>query len=262
MNRSIWTAATGMQAQQLNIDVISNNLANVSTTGYKKSRADFHDLIYQTLQGAGMASSSETMVPTGMQVGLGVRTAAIQKIFLQGDYVKTDNELDIAIDGKGFFQVLLPNGETAYTRSGAFKLDADGRIVNSDGYVVLPEMTIPSDTVRVNVGTDGTITVLQSGSTNTTEVGTLELAQFPNPAGLESLGRTLYRATEASGDAVTGTAGEDGFGTITQGYLEMSNVDVVDEMVAMIIGQRAYEINSKAVQTSDEMLQMVNNLRR
>ena len=262
MNRSLWSAATGMQAQQLNIDVVSNNLANISTTGYKKSRADFHDLIYQTLQTPGMASSSETMVPTGMQVGLGVRTAAIQKILLQGDYTKTDNELDLAIDGKGFFQILLPNGETAYTRSGAFKLDRDGRIVNSDGYVVLPEMSIPTDTTTINVGTDGTVSIVQAGQTNPTELGTLELAQFANPAGLENLGRTLYQISEASGDAVTGTAGEDGFGGITQGFLEMSNVNVVDEMVAMIIGQRAYEANSKALQTSDAMLQIVNNLKR
>lgn len=262
MQRSIWTAATGMQAQQLNIDIIANNLANVNTTGFKKSRADFQDLIYQTIQAPGMASSSETMVPTGMQVGHGVRTAAIQKMFIQGDYLKTENELDVALDGRGFFQVLLPNGETAYTRSGAFKLDADGRVVNSEGYVLLPEMTIPSDTVKINIGADGTVTVTQAGSSAATQVGAIELAYFPNPAGLESMGRNEFRATDASGDAVTGTPGEDGLGTLTQGFLEMSNVDVVDEMVAMIMGQRAYEINSKAIQTSDQMLQMVNNLKR
>jgi flagellar basal-body rod protein FlgG len=262
MQRSLWSAATGMQAQQLNVDIIANNLANISTTGFKKSRADFHDLMYQTLQAPGMASSSETMVPTGMQVGLGVRTAAVQRMFMQGDYTKTDNELDLAIDGDGFFQVLLPDGETGYTRSGAFKLDRDGRIVNSDGYVVLPEMTIPSDTTKINVGTDGTVSVTQAGQTNPTELGTLELAQFANPAGLDGLGRTLFKPSESSGDAVTGTAGQDGFGGITQGFLEMANVNVVDEMVAMIIGQRAYEANSKAVQTSDSMLQIVNNLKR
>jgi flagellar basal-body rod protein FlgG len=251
-----------MQAQQLNVDIIANNLANISTTGFKKSRADFHDLIYQTLQAPGMASSSETMVPTGMQVGLGVRTAAVQRIFIQGDYTKTDNELDLAIEGKGFFQVLLPNGETGYTRSGAFKLDRDGRIVNSDGYAVLPEMTVPTDTVKLNVGTDGTVSVLQAGQTNPTQLGAFELVQFANPAGLDSEGRTLYKPSESSGDAVTGKAGENGFGGITQGFLEMSNVNVVDEMVAMIIGQRAYEANSKAVQTSDSMLQIVNNLKR
>ena len=263
MQRSLWTAATGMQAQQLNVDIISNNLANVNTTGFKKSRADFHDLIYSTLQAPGMASSAETMVPTGMQVGHGVRTAAIQRMFLQGDYLQTGNELDVAVDGKGFFQVLLPNGETAYTRSGAFKVDADGRIVNSDGYVLLPEMTVPEDTVSINIGTDGTVSVIQAGNAAApTELGIIEMAYFPNPAGLEALGRTLFRETEASGDPVVGIAGQDGLGTLTQGFLEMSNVNVVDEMVALIIAQRAYEANSKAVTTSDTMLGIVNNLKR
>ena len=263
MQRSLYTAATGMQAQQLNVDVTSNNLANVSTAGFKKSRADFHDLMYQTLQAPGMASSEETMVPTGRQVGHGVRTAAIQRIFLQGDYMQTGNELDWAIDGKGFLQVLTPDGETAYTRAGSLKLDVDGRIVNSDGYVVLPEITVPDDTVQINVGTDGTVTAVQSGDRGAvTELGQVQLAYFANQAGLEAMGRTLYRATEASGDAIIGTPGEDGLGTITQGFLEMSNVDVVDEMVALIVGQRAYEVNSKAVQTSDQMLQTVNNLKR
>ncbi len=262
MQRSLWTAATGMQAQQLNVDITSNNLANVNTTGFKKSRADFHDLMYQTLQAPGTSSSSETMVPTGMQIGHGVRTAAIQRMFIPGDYLQTGNDLDIAVDGKGFFQVLLPNGETAYTRSGAFKMDANGRIVNSDGYVLLPEMTVPQNAITVNIGTDGTVSVTEPGNAAPTQLGILETAYFPNPAGLDAMGRTLYRPTQASGDAVVGTPGQDGLGTLTQGFLEMSNVNVVDEMVALIVGQRAYEANSKAVSTADQMLGIVNGLKR
>jgi len=262
MQRSIWTGATGMQAQQTNIDVISNNLANVNTTGFKKSRADFHDLMYQTMQAPGMASSDETMVPTGMQIGHGVRAAAIQKIFLQGSYQQTSNQLDVAIDGKGFFKVQLPNGDEAYTRSGAFKLDADGKVVNSDGYKLLEEITIPKDATDINIGTDGKVTATVAGDTSAQTIGEIKLTMFPNQAGLESMGRTLYRETDASGDPIEGIPGQDGFGSLTQGFLEMSNVNVIDEMVGLIIGQRAYEVNSKAVETSDQLLQMVNNLKR
>lgn len=262
MIRALWTAATGMHAQQLNIDVIANNMSNVNTTGFKRSRADFQDLLYQTLRLAGTASSTGTEVPTGIQVGHGVRTVAVQKIFLQGDYQQTQNQLDMAIEGDGFFQVLQPDGDIGYTRAGAFKLDSDGRIVTSDGYALEPEISIPEDTINLTIGPDGTISVLQAGETEASEVGNIELAMFPNAGGLKSIGRNLYITTDASGDPITGTPGEEGFGTIAQGFLEMSNVNVVEEMVNMITSQRAYEINSKVIQASDEMLQTANNVKR
>jgi flagellar basal-body rod protein FlgG len=262
MLRTLWIAASGMQAQTLNIDVIANNLANVNTAGFKRSRADFQDLLYETLRPPGVASASGNQVPTGIQLGQGTRPVATQKIFLQGDYQHTQNELDMSIEGNGFFQVLQPSGEVAYTRAGAFKLDSEGRIVNSDGYFIEPAIAVPTDTVQISIGTDGTVSVLQAGETEPTEIGTIQLARFVNPAGLNSIGRSLYLPTSASGDAITGTAGEDGFGTIAQGYLEMSNVRVVEEMVNMIVAQRAYEINSKGIQAADEMLQMANNVKR
>jgi flagellar basal-body rod protein FlgG len=262
MLRTLWIAASGMQAQTLNIDVIANNLANVNSAGFKRSRADFQDLLYETLRPAGSPSSEGNQIPTGIQIGHGTRPVAVQKIFLQGDYQLTQNELDLAIEGNGFFQVTLPNGETAYTRSGAFKLDSEGRIVTSDGFLMEPEITIPTDATMVTVGTDGTVSILRAGQIEPDEIGTLQLAKFANPAGLKSIGRNLFQPSVASGDAVTGTAGEDGFGTIAQGYLEMSNVNVVEEMVNMITAQRAYEINSKAIQAADEMLQMANNVKR
>ena len=262
MIRSLWSAATGMQAQTLNIDVISNNLANVSTSGFKKSRADFQDLLYQTLRSPGVASSADTEVPTGIQVGHGVRPAATQKIFTQGDFQNTGNQLDMAIEGDGFFQIIQPNGEIAYTRAGTFKLDSDGRVVTSDGFPLEPELTIPTDTVALSIGTDGTVSVLLAGEGEASVIGNIELAQFINPAGLNSIGRNLFLPTSSSGDVTTGVPGEDGYGTIAQGYLEMSNVSVVDEMVNMIVAQRAYETNSKTIQASDEMLQTATNLRR
>jgi flagellar basal-body rod protein FlgG len=251
-----------MQAQALNIDVIAHNLANVNTSGFKKSRADFQDLLYETLRPAGVASSQGSQVPTGIQLGHGARPAAVQKIFVQGDYQQSKNQLDMAIEGEGFFQILQPNGEVAYTRDGTFKMDSEGRIVNSDGFLMEPEISVPSDSTSISIGTDGTVSVLQAGETEPSEVGTIQLARFINPAGLQSIGRNLFLPTSASGDAITGTAGEDGFGTIAQGFLEMSNVSVVEEMVNMITAQRAYEINSKAIKTSDEMLQMANNVKR
>ena len=262
MIRSLWTSATGMQAQELNIDVIANNLANVNTSGFKKSRAEFQDLLYESMRSAGAASSQDTIVPTGIQLGHGTRPAAVQKMFTQGDFQNTTNELDWAIEGDGFFQIEIPNGDTSYSRSGEFKLDADGRIVNPDGFPLVPEMTIPTDTISISVGMDGTVSVIEAGDATPTELGTLQLARFVNPAGLRSLGKNLYAPTEASGDEITGTAGENGFGTIAQGFLEMSNVSVVDEMVSMITAQRAYETNSKVIQTADDMLQMANNLKR
>jgi len=262
MSRALSIAASGMQAQSLNIDVISNNLANVSTTGFKRSRADFQDLLYQNIRAAGAASSSENQVPTGIQLGQGTRPVATQKIFIQGNYQNTGNELDIAIEGSGFFQIMQPNGEIAYSRSGAFKLNSEGKIVTSDGYPLEPEISIPSNSVSVTIGMDGTVSALKAGEVSSTEIGTIELAQFPNQAGLSSIGRNLYLKTEASGDETIGTAGKDGRGTLSQGNLEMSNVSVVDEMVNMITAQRAYEINSKSIQAADEMLQMANNLKR
>jgi len=261
MIRSLWIAATGMQAQSFNIDVIANNLANVNTSGYKRSRADFQDLLYQTLRPSGVPSSADTQVPTGIQIGHGTKPVATQKIFIQGNNQATQNELDMAIEGDGFFQILRPNGDMAYTRSGAFKLDKEGRIVNSDGLPLEPEIAIPSDAISVNIGYDGTISAFLSGETEATELGTIELSRFINPAGLNSIGMNLYLETEASGDPITGIAGEDGLGSISQGYLEMSNVRVVDEMVKMISAQRAYEINSKSIKAADEMLQIANNLK-
>jgi flagellar basal-body rod protein FlgG len=251
-----------MKSQSLNIDVISNNLANVNTTGFKSSRADFQDLLYETLRQAGTSSSENSDVPTGIQVGHGSRPVASHKIFTQGDFQQTKNELDIAIEGEGFFQILQPNGETAYSRDGAFKMDRDGRIVTSDGFVMEPEITIPSDSISLSIGLDGTVSVLQAGSSAPTEIGTITVARFVNPAGLHSIGRNLYLPTNASGDAIVGTAGEDGLGTLAQGFLEMSNVSVVDEMVKMITAQRAYEINSKTIQAADDMLQQANNVKR
>jgi len=262
MIRSLWTSASGMKSQSLNIDVISNNLANVNTTGFKSSRADFQDLLYETLRQAGTSSSESTDVPTGIQVGHGSRPVAAHKIFTQGDFQQTKNELDIAIEGGGFFQILQPNGETAYTRDGAFKMDRDGRMVTPDGFVMEPEIAIPSDSISLSIGLDGTVSVMQAGSNSPTEIGTITLARFVNPAGLHSIGRNLYLPTNASGDAIVGTAGEDGLGSLAQGFLEMSNVSVVDEMVKMITAQRAYEINSKAIQAADDMLQQANNIKR
>lgn len=262
MIRSLWTSATGMQAQTINIDVISNNLANVSTSGFKKSRAEFQDLLYETLQPPGSSSSQDTEVPSGVQLGHGTRPSAVLKIFTQGSLENTTNELDLAIEGDGFFQIMLPNGETAYTRAGEFKLDSEGRIVTADGFALEPELTIPTDAKSITVGMDGTVSVLQAGDATPSEIGSIELARFVNPSGLISMGKNLFLTSNASGDNITGTAGEDGFGTLAQGFLEMSNVSVVDEMVNMITAQRAYEVNSKAIQTADEMLQTANNVKR
>lgn len=262
MIRSLWTAASGMQAQTSNIDVISNNLANVNTAGFKRSRADFQDLLYETIRLPGTDTAGGSQVPTGIQIGHGTRTVATQKIFIQGDFEHTQNELDMAIEGQGFFQITQANGDIAYTRAGNFKIDSEGRIVSPDGFLLEPEITIPTDALAVSISTDGVVSVLQPGQSQPTQVGSLELARFVNPAGLQNIGRNLYTQTGASGDPTTGTPGEDGFGTIAQGYLEMSNVSVVDEMVNMITAQRAYEINSKAIQAADEMLQTANGLKR
>ncbi|MBI5639112.1 MAG: flagellar basal-body rod protein FlgG [Nitrospirae bacterium] len=262
MIRSLFTAATGMEAQKLNIDVISNNLSNVNTVGYKRSRADFQELLYQTLRTPGATSAEGSEIPSGIQVGLGVRPVAVQKMFQQGDFVHTGNSLDLVIEGDGFFQVLMPDGTIGYSRSGAFKMDSEGRIVNSDGYPMEPAITIPSNTVTTTVGSDGKVTVLQAGSNTPTEIGQIEIARFINPGGLNAMGRNLYLPTASSGEATTGNPGAEGRGTINQGFVEMSNVNIVEEMVNMIISQRAYEIASKAVSASDEMLQTANNMKR
>jgi flagellar basal-body rod protein FlgG len=234
----------------------------VNTAGFKRSRVDFQDLLYETMRPPGTSTAGDGQVPTGIEIGHGTRTAATQKIFIQGDFQHTENELDIAIEGDGFFQIVQANGDIAYTRAGNFKIDSEGRIVSPDGFLISPEITLPTDAMAVSIGTDGTVSVLQPGQTEPTEVGSIELARFVNPAGLQSMGRSLYGQTAASGDPINGTPGEDGYGTIAQGYLEMSNVSVVDEMVNMITAQRAYEINSKAIQAADDMLQAANNLKR
>jgi flagellar basal-body rod protein FlgG len=261
MIRALWTAASGMQAQQLNMDVVANNLANVNTAGFKKSRADFHDIMYQHLKTTGAPSTSTTQT-VGIQIGLGTKAAAVTKLFTPGNFTQTGNELDIAIEGEGFFQIRLPDGTTGYSRAGAFKKDNQGRIVNSDGYPLVPETVIPNNATKVNVGNDGTISVLQAGQVATTTIGNIQLATFSNQSGLFSMGHNIYQNTDSSGAANTGTPGQNGIGITTQGVLEMSNVSVMEEMVNMIVGQRAYEVNSKAVQASDEMLQQANNLKR
>jgi flagellar basal-body rod protein FlgG len=251
-----------MQGQALNVDVIANNLANVNTTGFKRSRADFQDLLYQNLRIAGAASSAGTELPTSNQIGLGTKVAAVAKIFNQGDYKQTGNELDLAIDGNGFFQITTPDGEISYSRAGSFKMDGDGNIVTPDGYLLQPQITIPNNAIQLTVGPDGTVTVMNAGETTPSEIGKIETARFANPAGLNAIGKNLFMESETSGSPTTGTPGQDGLGTISQGYLEMSNVNVVEEMVYMIVAQRAYEINGKAIQTADEMLQMANNVKR
>jgi flagellar basal-body rod protein FlgG len=262
MIRSLWTAATGMQGQSTNVDVIANNIANVNTIGFKKSRVDFQDLLYDTLREPGAASSDSTEVPTGVQLGHGARVVAVTKQFSPGEYTNTKNELDLAIVGHGFFKIQLPSGEDAFTRAGSFSLDSSGRIVNPDGFVLEPEITIPTDTISLSVGMDGTVSVIQAGDTEQTEVGTIELSRFINPSGMKSIGKNLYLPSDASGDEISGTPAENGLGYIEQGYLEMSNVSVVDEMVNMITAHRAYELNSKIVIVSDEMLSMSNNVKR
>jgi len=261
MIRALWTAASGMQAQQLNIDVIANNLANVNTTGFKKSRADFQDVMYQNIKTTGAPTTNSTQA-AGIEIGLGTTPAAVTKVFTAGNITQSGNELDMAIEGEGFFQIQMPDGTTSYSRAGSFKRDGQGRVVTTEGYPLMPEMVIPSNATKINVGNDGTVSVVQSGQGSATTIGTIQLATFQNPAGLSSQGRNLYKITDASGDATTGTAGQNGIGTISQGFLEMSNVNVMEEMVNMIVGQRAYEINSKAVQAADDMLQQANNLKR
>lgn len=262
MLRSLYTASTGMLAQQTQIDTTSNNIANVNTIGFKKQRAEFSDLMYQVMEHAGSSTSATTLSPTGIEVGLGVRPTAITKMFTQGNFQETGNNLDVAITGNGFFQIELPNGNIAYTRNGSFKLDANGSVVNSDGYRLIPEITIPEDTTNVDIGIDGTVSVVQAGQTEANQIGQIELTNFINPAGLHALGDNLLSNTEASGDPINGVAGTDGLGQMRQGFVELSNVQLVVELTDLITGQRAYEASSKSIVTSDEMLQTVNQLKR
>ncbi len=263
MLRALRTAATGMFAQELQVDTISNNLANVNTTGYKKAKIEFQDLLYQTRRALGVANTQGVNIPTEVQIGHGTAAGSVQKMFSQGDVNATDNPLDVAIDGDGFFQILKNDGRIVYTRDGSFKVSADGRLVTSGGYVLEPEITLPADTISINISLSGVVSVTTSGdSSDPIEVGRFELVRFMNPAGLESLGGNLYQATIASGEPFVGTPGTDNIGRLRQGYLEMSNVQVVEEMINMIVAQRAYEINSKSVRTAEEMLTTASNLRR
>jgi flagellar basal-body rod protein FlgG len=262
MIRALYTAATGMEAQQLNIDVIANNLANVSTSGFKKSRADFQDLLYQTLQEPGSPATGTTQLPTGIQVGLGVKPAAVQRIQLQGDFNQTTNPLDVAIEGDGFLQVTLPDGNTAFTRAGSLKLDSTGSLVTSEGDAITPQISIPQGAEGITIGSDGTVSVKLTGQPTASQVGSIQTARFANPAGLRAEGRNLFRETETSGSPELGTPGQDGHGSLQQGFLESSNVSVVEELVAMITGQRAYEINSRAVSAADDMLKTASTIGR
>jgi flagellar basal-body rod protein FlgG len=260
MIRSLWISKTGLEAQQTRMDVISNNLANVNTAGFKRSRAVFEDLLYQTMRQPGAQSSQQTQLPSGLQIGTGVRPVATERIFTQGNLQQTGNDKDLAIQGAGFFQVLLPDGSAGYTRDGSFQVDNQGQLVTSSGYVLQPAMTIPENAQSVTIGRDGTVSVMQSGAAQPVQVGTLQLATFINPAGLESKGENLYVETGASGNPNTNTPGTNGAGLLLQGYVETSNVNVVEELVSMIQTQRAYEINSKAISTSDQMLQRLSQI--
>ena len=260
--RSLDIAGTGMQAQQTNVEVISNNIANMTTTGFKRRRAEFQDLIYQNLRRVGSSSSDTgTVVPSGAQVGLGVRTAAIYRIGEQGNLQQTSNSLDMAISGNGYFQVTLPSGETAYTRDGTFGLAPDGTIVTADGYTVQPGLTIPSNATNVTINRTGQVQVTLSGQTAPTTVGSVQLAVFPNEAGLDAQGENLFLQTAASGNPVTGAPAAPGFGAVMQGFVETSNVNVVTEITNLITAQRAYEMNSRVITTSDQMMSTLTNLR-
>lgn len=261
MLKSLNTAATGMAAQQSNMDVIANNIANVNTTGFKKSRAEFEDLMYQTQREPGSASGLNAYSPNGVQTGLGVRTAAIQKDFDMGSAVMTKNPLDLQIEGSGFFQVLTPDGQIAYTRDGSFKKDPNGRMIDKNGNLLQPEITIPPNITGIEIGGAGDVNVTTGLNDPGTSLGQIDIATFINPAGLKAVGKNLFIPTSASGQAVTVRPGTGGSGALAQGQLEASNVNIVDEMVNMITAQRAYETNSKVIQASDQMLQAVNNLR-
>ncbi len=260
MIRSLWISKTGLDAQQTQMDVISNNLANVSTTGFKRSRAVFEDLLYQNIRQPGAQSSQQTQLPSGLQLGTGVRPVATERVHTQGNLQQTGNSKDVAIQGDGFFQVLLPDGTTAYTRDGSFQTDSQGQLVTSSGYPVQPAINIPINAQSLSVGRDGVISITLPGTAAASQIGSIQLATFINPAGLLSKGENLYVESAASGNANTNTPGTNGAGLVSQGYVETSNVNVVEELVNMIQTQRAYEINSKAITTSDQMLQKLTQM--
>jgi len=263
MIRALYSAASGMTAQQMNVDNIAHNLANANTTGYKARRAQFQDLLYQTVVQPGSASGQQTTVPTGLQVGLGTRTSSNEILFTQGSFAQTDNPLDMVIQGKGFFQIRRPSGELAYTRSGAFHLDKDGNIVTQDGNPLEPQITLPSAAQQVSIGQDGTVSYTLPNQSAAQQAGQIQLATFVNPAGLNSIGANLYLPTDSSGDPTVGTpGGQEGLGSVLQGYTEQSNVSVVEEFINLIVAQRGYEANSKVVKAADDMYQQVNNLTR
>ncbi len=259
MNPALWIGKTGLDAQQTRMAVISNNLANVSTAGFKRGRAVFEDLLYQNVRQVGAQSSQDTQLPSGLMLGTGVRTVATEKLFTQGNIVQTENPLDMAIQGRGFFQILLPDGSLGYTRDGSFQVDSQGQIVNASGYVLQPGINIPENAISVTIGSDGIISALTPGATAPTTLGNLQLADFVNPVGLQPMGDNLFLESAASGSPQTGTPGQNGIGTLVQGSIESSNVNVVEELVNMIEAQRAYEMNSKAISTTDQMLAYVSN---
>jgi flagellar basal-body rod protein FlgG len=263
MIRALFSAASGMDAQQMNVDNIAHNLANANTVGFKMRRAQFQDLLYQNLVQPGAAASAQTVVPSGLQVGLGARPSSNEIIFTQGNFQTTQNPLDVVIQGRGFFQVRRPSGELAYTRAGTFQLDRDGNLVTADGDPLEPQVTVPPDAQSITIAQDGTVSFLQPGQTAAQIAGQIQLANFPNPAGLSGIGRNLYTPTDASGDPIIGNpGGQEGLGTLLQGYTEQSNVSVVEEFVNLIMSQRAYEANSRVVRTADQMYEEVNNLTR
>jgi flagellar basal-body rod protein FlgG len=255
--RALWVAKTGLDAQQTRMAVIANNLANVNTTGFKKSRAIFEDLVYQNIRQVGAQSTQNTQLPTGLQLGTGVRTVATEKLHTQGNIQQTENSLDVAINGRGFLQILMPNGDINYTRDGSLKLDSTGQLVTSGGLTLEPSITVPNDAISITIGRDGTVSVLQPGNATPVEVGQVQTADFINPTGLEPIGENLFRESVSSGPPVLGTPGEQEYGPLLQGSLETSNVNVVEELVNMIETQRAYEMNSKAISTTDQMLSFV-----
>ncbi|MFH2135797.1 MAG: flagellar basal-body rod protein FlgG [Pseudomonadota bacterium] len=260
MIRSLWISKTGLEAQQTQMDVISNNLANINTSGFKRSRAVFEDLLYQNIRQPGAQSSQQTQIPSGLQIGTGVRPIAAERIHTQGNLQQTGNQLDVAIQGEGFLQVLLPDGTTGYSRDGSLQSDSQGQLVTANGFVVQPALTIPANATSVTIGQDGVVSVTQAGSTAAVQIGSIQLATFVNPAGLQSMGQNLYLETASSGTPSTNVPGTNGTGTISQGFVETSNVNVVEELVNMIQTQRAYEINSKAITTSDQMLQKLSQI--
>ncbi len=263
MIRALYSAASGMSAQQLNVDNIANNLANANTVGFKARRTQFQDLLYQTVVQPGASAGAQTVVPSGLQLGLGTRPSSNEIIFTSGNPIRTDNPLDVMISGRGFFQVRLPSGDLAYTRAGTFQLDRDGNVVTSDGDPLEPQITLPADAKTITIGADGTVSYNQPGQTAAQLAGQIQLANFANPAGLNSLGGTLYQPTDASGDPVVGNpGGQEGLGTLLQTYTEQSNVSVVEEFINMIVSQRAYEANSKVVKAADDMYQQANSLTR